>query len=359
MNNKTPSSYKVFINSITYNHAPYIEETMNGFCMQQTTFPFVAVIIDDASSDGEPEVINHYLQKHFDLDNKAVVLHEETDDYVLTFARHITNQNCFFAVYLLKYNFWQLNKSKNSMFERWSSQASYVSFCEGDDYWTKPYKLQKQVDFLESHLEYSMCFHRVDVKVEGDRLEKTDNVFDFLKEGEYTKEDQLRIRRIVPTCSILMRRDVAMRIPSHPKFTIGDVVVVATALTYGRMWCMGDVMGVYRLVANGWTSMSDLKMCKSMFSHNQGMIESFDWYQCNEGYEIFNFWSFSLLKLLKDSGNYSEFEAVAKEYKKFMGVNNLNKFWYFYYVRKLRQLLRTIFGNRITQIGKLLIDREH
>ena len=52
----------------TYNHAPYIEDAMNGFCMQQTHFPYVCVIVDDASTDGESEVIKNYLQTHFDLD---------------------------------------------------------------------------------------------------------------------------------------------------------------------------------------------------------------------------------------------------------------------------------------------------
>ena len=73
--------YMVQTRCMTYNHAPYILEAMNGFCMQKTTFPFVNVIVDDDSTDGEPEVIEKYLQEHFDLDDSAVVRREETDDY--------------------------------------------------------------------------------------------------------------------------------------------------------------------------------------------------------------------------------------------------------------------------------------
>ena len=237
---KNNIEFKVYITCLTFNHAPYIGEAMNGFSMQQTNFPFVCCIIDDASTDGEPEIIKKYLQEHFDLEDKNIVRNEETDDYLMTFARHKENHNCFFAVYLLKYNHYSIKKGK-PYGNAWTTNVKYKAICEGDDYWTSPEKLQLQVDFLEAHPEYSMCFHRVDVKVEMNRSEKPENVFAFLKEGEYTRDDQLRIRRIVPTCSILIRKDVLDHMPSHPKFTVGDVVIVATALTYGRMWCMGKV----------------------------------------------------------------------------------------------------------------------
>ncbi|MBR4365861.1 MAG: glycosyltransferase family 2 protein, partial [Bacteroidaceae bacterium] len=83
-------NFIVRVSCMTFNHAPYIEDAMNGFTMQETTFPFVCTIIDDASTDGEQEVIKKYLQEHFDLEDSSVVRNEETDDYVLTFARHKT-----------------------------------------------------------------------------------------------------------------------------------------------------------------------------------------------------------------------------------------------------------------------------
>ena len=90
--------FLVCVECATYNHAPYILDAMNGFCMQQTTFPFVCIILDDASTDGEQEVIKNYLQENFDLQDKNVTRNEETDDYILTFAQHKSNRNCFFAM---------------------------------------------------------------------------------------------------------------------------------------------------------------------------------------------------------------------------------------------------------------------
>ena len=149
----------VRVSCMTYNQAPYIEDALNGFCMQETTFPFICTIIDDASTDGEQEVIKHYLQMHFDLSEKSMARKEETDDYFLTFARHKTNHNCYFVVLFLKYNHYRIAKDKFPYILEWLDNVKYNATCEGDDYWIDPHKLQKQVDFLENHPDYVLCCH--------------------------------------------------------------------------------------------------------------------------------------------------------------------------------------------------------
>lgn len=151
--------YKVCITCFTYNQALYIEEALNGFCMQETDFPFVCAVVDDASTDGEPEVIKKYLQEHFDLEDRNVVRNEETDDYIKIFARHKTNTNCFFVVLFLKYNHYRIGKDKIPYFSKWRDSVKYQATCEGDDYWIDSYKLQKQIDFLETHPDYVLCCH--------------------------------------------------------------------------------------------------------------------------------------------------------------------------------------------------------
>ena len=98
-------NYKVCVLCATFNHAPYITDTMDGFCRQQTDFPFLCVIVDDNSKDGEQEVIRQYLSDHFTVESI-----KETDDYHLTLARHKDNKNCYFAVFLLKYNHYSIKK---------------------------------------------------------------------------------------------------------------------------------------------------------------------------------------------------------------------------------------------------------
>ena len=149
--------FKVCIQCWTYNHAHYIENTMDGFSIQKTQFPYVCIIVDDASKDGESGIINNYLADRFDLNNDTVTQNEETDDYVLTLARHKTNQNCFFAVFLLKYNH-HGKKPKEQYFEKWVKHIKYHALCEGDDFWTDPLKLQKQVEYMDSHPEIGLCY---------------------------------------------------------------------------------------------------------------------------------------------------------------------------------------------------------
>ena len=95
---ENPMRFMVCTRCMTYNQARYITDAMNGFVMQQTGFPFVCTIVDDASTDGEQEVIKNYLQEHFDLQDSAVAYDKDTDYGHVTFARHKTNKNCYFVV---------------------------------------------------------------------------------------------------------------------------------------------------------------------------------------------------------------------------------------------------------------------
>ena len=152
---KEKNDWMVFVSCMTFNHASYIVDAMNGFTIQETSFPFVCAIVDDASTDGEQEVIRNYLRANFDLDDKEIVRKEETDDFSLIFARHSINKNCYFAVLFLKYNHYK-KKSKLPYISEWYDNAKYRASCEGDDFWTHPNKLKKEVDYLENHDDYAM-----------------------------------------------------------------------------------------------------------------------------------------------------------------------------------------------------------
>jgi glycosyltransferase involved in cell wall biosynthesis len=151
-NTHTPQ-FKVYVWCNTYNQASYIKDTMDGFCMQQTNFPFACHIMDDASTDGEPEVIKQYLNDHFDTEWT-----KETDDYHLTVARHQENRNCYFAVYLLKYNHYSIKKRRLRYYKELADDIDYVALCEGDDYWTDAHKLQKQADALDANPQVTLVY---------------------------------------------------------------------------------------------------------------------------------------------------------------------------------------------------------
>lgn len=242
---KVTYNHTVCVKCMTYNQASFIEDALNGFTMQQTDFPFVCIIVDDASTDGEQAVIKHYLADHFNLEDDAVVRNEETDDYKLTYAQHKTNHNCFFVVILLKYNHYK-KKDKEPYFREWTDSVKYVAICEGDDYWTDPLKLQKQVEFLETHLDFSICFHPVKLLYQKDRLLKDDNLDDGPSE---TTIYDLAKGNYIHTLSVLFRNNplVPAEVKQVGRVATGDYVLHMINAKYGRIKRLPDCMGVYRL----------------------------------------------------------------------------------------------------------------
>ena len=237
--------YLVRVNCMTFNQSSYIEDALNGFCMQETTFPFVCLIMDDASTDGEPEVIKNYLQQHFNLDDEAVVIKDESDDCIRVFAQHVTNKNCYFAVVFLKYNHYSIKKPKLPYYKNLGN-VKYIALCEGDDYWTDPLKLQKQVDFLESHEEYSMCFHRVGILGSDDsKFDKFSN----LAERDYSAKEILE-NWTIPTASVVYRR---CAFEKSPVLGYGDIFLWLQLAEKGKLYCMGFLGGMYRRNENSVT----------------------------------------------------------------------------------------------------------
>lgn len=121
--------YKVIIKCFTYNHQNYIEDALKGFVMQKTNFPFCAIVVDDFSTDSTVEIIKKYEEQY---------------------------PNIIKGIYLQE-NYYSQGKSKEPFFKPWFDRTKYIALCEGDDYWTDENKLQKQIDWLDFHPEYSMC----------------------------------------------------------------------------------------------------------------------------------------------------------------------------------------------------------
>ena len=119
----------VSIFCLTYNHAPYIRQCLDGFLMQKATFTYEVIINDDASTDGTTEIIREYEEKYPDIIKP--IYHEEN--------LYSKGERGFWNRYCLP-----------------RSKGKYVALCEGDDYWIDPYKLQKQVDLLENNVDYGL-----------------------------------------------------------------------------------------------------------------------------------------------------------------------------------------------------------
>lgn len=247
----------VSIRCVTFNHASYIVDAMNGFTMQQTNFPFVAIIIDDASTDGEPEVIKKYINNYFDMQNARTW---ETNDAHFIEVSHKENRNCTFAIVLLKYNYWQAKKRKDSLFEELDSEIKYISFCEGDDYWLSPNKLQTQFDFLESHPDYSVCSHdHFYFEQDKDKVgENSAYKAFFLSQSftkgyfEYSLDNYFKGWWSHPLTCMFRNGSYLKEIPIQKYRHYRDDIFFYYVLKTGKGALLNAVMGVYR-IHNGGT----------------------------------------------------------------------------------------------------------
>ena len=235
----------VSISCITYNHAPYIRQCLDGFMMQHTNFAFEVLIHDDASTDGTTEIIKEYETRYPDV---IKPIYEEE-------------------------NQWVKGRRGSAVFNFPRARGKYIALCEGDDYWTDPLKLQKQVDFLESNINCSLCFHRVKVMYDNNIDGK--DCFAPIEPGICTLDYMLE-NWVIPTCSVIFLRDIINRIPQNPKFKYSDNVLFLTCFSVGEVCCVDGVMGVYHRHDNGWTmDKNPMELMKMQYVHFHALLESF------------------------------------------------------------------------------------
>ena len=154
MQYSTPKhEYKVLVYCATFNQSKYIEDTLNGFAIQKTSFPFVCLVIDDASTDGEQDVLKRWIESH--CNPKDIEMYDHPLSMILK-APDKDNLNCIYVIHLLKKNLFR-KQEKRDIISFWERQCKYEALCEGDDYWIDPLKLQKQVDFMDKNPNYSLC----------------------------------------------------------------------------------------------------------------------------------------------------------------------------------------------------------
>lgn len=215
----------VSIVCITYNHERFIRDALDGFVMQKTNFPFEILVNDDASTDGTADIVREYESKYPDL---------------------------FRCVYHTKNQWGKKDVCRDILYPMIRGQ--YVALCEGDDYWTDPLKLQKQVDFLDAHPECSICFHPVTVKY--DDKSQPDSIFPSEKmlQGKTILEfDDLLKCNFIQTNSVMYR----WRFHENPLDLIPDGILPGDWFLHllhaqvGKIGFLPDVMAVYRRHASG------------------------------------------------------------------------------------------------------------
>ena len=127
-----------------YNHEKYLREALDSMVNQQTDFAYEILVSDDVSTDSTPDIIRDYAARYPD----------KIRPFLLTENLYSQGRDVYYEVFFP------------------AAQGKYTAFCEGDDFWTDPTKLQRQVDFLEAHPDYTACVHNTELmKYEGTRAD--------------------------------------------------------------------------------------------------------------------------------------------------------------------------------------------
>lgn len=222
----------VTIRCLVYNHEPFLRQCLDGFVMQKTCFRFEAIVHDDASTDGSAAIIREYAEKYpeiikpiFETENQ----YSKNDGSI----RRIMNAH---------------------------THGKYVAMCEGDDYWTDPYKLQKQVDFLESHPDYSICLHKYLIQnLYTGCFEEIARPF-VVKDSGFSFDLKYYISGewVTRTLTAVLRTSVLQTICNQYYKNFKDVVLFYELLKYGKGFILPDICGVYRVHPGGVWSGADL-----------------------------------------------------------------------------------------------------
>lgn len=285
----------VSINCTAYNQEAYIRRCLDGFVMQKTNFPFEAIVHDDASTDKTATIIQEYAEK-FPQIIKPIFEHE---------------------------NQWSKGNLDQIMLN--ACQGKYIAYCEGDDYWTDPYKLQKQVDFLETHPECSSVFGNFTVYDERNG---------FLKTMKFSKKRYVMfdvLSGLMPGLhNICIRREAFCQ-----EITLSvneDMQINYKCALTGQLAYIDENFSVYRITGKGVaTSRSAADKQETAFSH---------WYQMHKelGFKynraLAKYESYLVLGELFHNLNINYVSSCYKLLRKYSIDSKSFHFWRNYYALK-------------------------
>lgn len=221
----------VSIYCTVYNHEKYIAEAIEGFVMQKTDFKYEVLIHDDASTDQSAEIIRSYEQRYPDI--------------IKPIYQNI-NQHSKGVRICQAFNYPR-------------AKGKYIALCEGDDYWTDPHKLQKQVDYMEQNPGCTFCFHNAFLANDTSGLFKKamiphadQNRKYFFNQNKSYNVGELQLLGFIPTASFLYRKEISDNLPDwYFNAPAGDLAIKLIAASYGYAYYINEIMSVYRINVKG------------------------------------------------------------------------------------------------------------
>ncbi len=248
----------VSICCLVYNHKKYIRQTLDSFLNQKTDFKFEILINDDCSTDGTTDIIKEYEEKYPEI---IKPLYHNENQYSKSYRQG--------NMMSITFNFPRVT-------------GKYTAMCEGDDFWTDEYKLQKQVDLMEANPDCSFCAHTVRCTQENSQpTEQTIPVKDTVKVGMMTSEEAVdgicRLPYMFQTSSYFFRSEYLKEmVEATPEFfeysSSMDILFMLYFASKGTVYYVDKEMSCYRY--NSSSSIMDSLTAKD-HKKNEKMIKRY------------------------------------------------------------------------------------
>lgn len=279
---------------ITYNHGKFIRECLEGIFMQETNFPFEVVIGEDCSTDETRLICEEFKARYPERVN------------LLTYDKNVGAQ-------------------ENARRTREACRGKYIAFCEGDDYWTDPLKLQKQTNFLEENSAYAMCFHNCFVNFEDDPNKESGLFYEYVKDS-YEITD-LFGKWLIPTASVMFRNNLISDYPEWlSKAIVGDTPFFILIASHGRIKLLPGMMGVYRRHSGGATNLlNGYTYWEEMIELYSNIDKHFGYKYKREIYPVLEWFHYKLTQVACENRDYQKYRQYAKR------CFNFNKYLLFKY----------------------------
>ena len=245
-----PQQPKVSVIIITYNHSKYISSCLEGVLKQITNFTIECLVGDDFSNDGTSSIISNFEEQ-----NKNLIFH----------IRRNTNLGQFTG-----------NGRLNLLHSLSLARGKFIAICDGDDFWTDPYKLQKQADYLEENPDCSFCFTDCQIKRKNNLQEIHPNINKKIKFDGIDFADQPG--SIAQTCTWLVRREYILNLPNWVKSSYtGDWCMQVHFSKYGKGGYIPEKTAVYRIHDKGvWSKLSPFEGWRKNFEFYKAAIKQFN-----------------------------------------------------------------------------------
>lgn len=231
----------VSIDCIAYNHEKYIAESLDSFLMQKTSFRYEILVHDDASSDGTAAIIREYERKYPDIIKPIYQIEN------------------------------QYSKGKKvGMINRERAKGKYIAICEGDDYWTDPYKLQKQFDYMEANPSCALCIHAAN-KIDADSGILMYEIRPGVTNRMFTVEEVIKGGGgMCATNSMFFPAALIRKMPGfYYNSPIGDYPLAIHLALQGETFYFDCNMSVYRYLSSGsWTKRTITNKNRMIEMHN-------------------------------------------------------------------------------------------